>query len=129
MSDKNTVIRKGRRKILYVFRVINLKSLTKQEEITSESFVIVESTPLRDNSSQLHRWRSFTGPPSGNRSRHSSSVQGNAKKEMNKDGNREEVERKATELTSEDLHFLYDEITKPTDFHFTANEKTGSFLT
>ena len=56
-------------------------------------------------------------------------MQGNGKKEMNKDGNREEVETKATELTSEDLHFLYDEITKPTDFHFTANEKTGSILT
>lgn len=127
MSDRNTVGRKGRRKILYVFRVINLKSLTRQEEITSESFVIVESTPLRDNSSQLHRWRSFTGPPGGNRSKYSSSVQGNAKKEMNKDDNSEEVETKAIEFTSKDLHFLYDQITKPKlDFHFTANKKTGS---
>ena len=123
MSSGNVEKKKELKKMLYVFRVVNLQSETAMGEIARESFAIMESLPRDRNRHKPCRWRTFSQPPNPNHFENSPCSQGT---ENCIEGNGE-LNRKvrfgddAMHFASEELNLLYDVIAKPTDVHLIAN--------
>ena len=131
MSSENTGGNRKLKKMLYVFRVIDLGNCARKEEVTSESFVIME-LPRGGNRYQIHRWRTLTRSANQHHAEiHPSTQENKPGTKRNRDLNSDiHFSETAKHAISEELNFFYDYIAKPTDVHLIANEgRSGSFAT
>ena len=113
-------------KMLYIFRVIDLGDGARKEEITSESFVIME-LPRCGNRYQIHRWRTVTR--SANEHSSPSSQENKLGTERNRDLNSDiHFSETAKHAINEEWNFFYGYIAKPTDVHLIANERRSGSL-
>ena len=127
MSSRNAGNRKKQKKLLYVYRVINFNNVAKEQEITSESFIVMESLPLGRNGHKVHQWRTFDEPSQQNHSENLPSLQDD---EVYTELNRADFHfTKAAKKISKELYLLYECINKPKDVNLIANENRSRNFT
>ena len=128
MSSRNAGNRKKQKKLLYVYRVINFNNEAKEQEITSESFIVMESLPLGPNGHKVHQWRTFKEPTQQNHSKNLPSVQDvEVSTEFNRAADFHFTN--AAKKINKELYLLYECIAKPKDANLIANENRSRNFT